>query len=235
MSDKLNFTDNSAIWVKVYEHIRDRILSGEIAPNQRLVEATIAKEIGTSRTPVREALHNMQKEGLVESIPRVGYKVRAISDAEVAQICRIREVLETLAATWAMEKDQKTLVRGLKMNIEASRKQISKGDLNAFIELDAQFHETIARMSGSTHIMEITQLMRRHMLRYRISSFHYGEVAQRALDGHNLILQALERSDPEEVGRAIHYHLDLSLRDIITFGLTAGDQRNEAQKQSAEK
>lgn len=217
--EKLNFANDNAIWMKVHQHIREKILSGEIAPNERLIEAKIAKDIGTSRTPVREALHNMQKEGLVESMPRIGYKVKPISEAEVIQICRIRAVLETLSATWAIENAQKTLIAELKKNIAASEDTLARGDAIKFVELDAQFHEAIARLSGSSHILEITQLMRSHMLRYRIKSFHYMDLAVRALQGHKMILKAVKKADAEEVGRAMHYHLDRTLRDILKFAL----------------
>ena len=211
----LDFTNHTAIWIKVYDHIKEKILSGEILPNQRLVEAKIAKEIGTSRTPVREAFHSMQKDGLIESLPRVGYKVKPISEEEVIQICKIREVLETLAAVWAMEKAHPVLVQELGKIISDSEDRIAKDDIHSFPDLDAQFHETIARLSGSTHIMEITQLMRRHMVRHRITSFYHSDVFRRALDGHKLIYKAIERRDRDEVERAIRYHLELSLRDIL--------------------
>lgn len=216
---KPNFAKNNAIWIKVYNYIRGKILTGEIVPNQRLVETKIAKEIGTSRTPVREALHNMQQEGLIESIPRVGYRVRPVSEEEVIQVCKIREVLETLAANWAIEKEHKTLVLELKKNISASDDKIRKGDLKAFIELDSRFHETISRLSGSTHLLEITQLMRRHMLRYRIESFDHADIALRSLEGHKRIFRAIEKADLEEIGVAIRYHLDRSLRDILKLAL----------------
>ncbi len=211
----LDFTNRTAIWIKVYEYVKEKILSGEILPNQRLVEAKIAKEIGTSRTPVREAFHNMQKDGLIESIPRVGYRVKPISEEEVIQICKIREKLEVLAAEWAMEKSHPILVQELGKIIADSEDKIEKGDIHSYPDLDAQFHETIARLSGSTHVMEITQVVRRHMVRHRITSFYHSGVFLRALDGHKLIYRAIERRDRDEVERAIRYHLELSLRDIL--------------------
>ncbi len=212
---ELDFTDHSAIWTTVYEHVREKIFSGEITPGQRLVEARVAKEIGTSRTPVREAFHNLQKDGLIESIPRVGYRVMSISQEEVIQICKIREALEIIAANWAMQRAYTTLTQELGSIIAESEKRITENDVHAYADLDAQFHETIARLSGSTHIMEITQLMRRHMLRHRVTSFLHTDIFVRALDGHKLIFKAIERRDPDEVERAIRYHLDLSLRDIL--------------------
>ncbi len=223
----LDFSDHSAIWTTVYEHVREKIFSGEIAPGQRLVEATVAKEIGTSRTPVREAFHNLQKDGLIESIPRVGYRVLSISKEEVIQICKIREALEIVAAHWAVQKSYTTLIRELSTIIAESEEKLAQNDIHSYADLDAQFHETIARLSGSTHIMEITQLMRRHMLRHRVASFFHTDVFVRALDGHKLIYKAIERRDPDEVERAIRYHLDLSLRDILAVAPKEPQEKNE--------
>jgi DNA-binding GntR family transcriptional regulator len=223
----LDFSDHSAIWTTVYEHVREKIFSGEIKPGQRLVEATVAKEIGTSRTPVREAFHNLQKDGLIESIPRVGYRVLSISQEEVIQICKIREALEIIAANWAMQKSYTTVIQELGGIIAKSKEKIAQNDIYSYADLDAQFHETIARLSGSTHIMEITQLMRRHMLRHRVTSFFHTDVFVRALDGHELIYKAIERRDPDEVERAIRYHLDLSLRDILAVAPKEPQEKSE--------
>ena len=223
----LDFTDHSAIWTTVYEHVRKKIFSGEITPGQRLVEATVAKEIGTSRTPVREAFHNLQKDGLIESIPRIGYRVLSISQEEVIQICKIREALEIIAANWATQRSYATLIQELSSIIAESEEKIAQNDIHSYADLDAQFHETIARLSGSTHIMEITQLMRRHMLRHRVASFFHTDVFVRALDGHKLIYKAIERRDPDEVERAIRYHLDLSLRDILAVAPKEPREKSE--------
>jgi DNA-binding GntR family transcriptional regulator len=104
---KLIIRDIGTIRKKVYHHIRENILSGAIAPNERLVEAKIAEEIGTSRTPVREALHSLELEKLIKSIPRVGYIVENMSEKEVEQICEIRGVIEGLATCWAIERHTK--------------------------------------------------------------------------------------------------------------------------------
>src|SRR4030043_1165121 len=102
---------------RIYEHLREQLLSGEIQPHQHLIEAKIAQDIGTSRTPVREALHSLELEGLIESIPRVGYVVKPISEEEVEEICEIRAAIEGVAARWAIEKAHKKLFEELKENI----------------------------------------------------------------------------------------------------------------------
>ncbi len=83
---------------KVYAAVRDNILDGRIAPGERVVETRLAEEIKTSRTPVREALHMLEREGLLEAIPRVGYRVKQITLDEIDEICEIRKANECLAA-----------------------------------------------------------------------------------------------------------------------------------------
>jgi DNA-binding GntR family transcriptional regulator len=212
----LNFSSSVAIWMKVYDHLRKKILIGDIPPETRLVEATIAKEIGTSRTPVREALHNMQREGLVKSIPRVGYIVRPLIEEEIAQICAIRGLLETQAAVWAVQKQKKQLVLKLEKNLSISRERIANRDFASFITLDEQFHETIARLSDSTFILDIAKMARQHMLRARMTSLYNPDAAARSLEGHRLILQAIKTGEPYQIRKAIEGHLEVALQDITS-------------------
>lgn len=202
---------------KVYDYLREKLLSGEIPPHEHLIEAKIAQEIGTSRTPVREALHNLELEGLIESIPRVGYVVKPISEEEVEEICEIRRVVEELAAQWAIEKARDRLIEELGKNVAVSEEKVSGGDVMAFVELDSQFHEIIARFSDSQRLLELAQTLRRHMLRYRIQSIYLSDNVLRAIDGHRGILEAIQKRDLTEVKRAIQNHLQQSKKDILRY------------------
>jgi len=214
---RLVIKDTKTIRRKIYEHLREQLLSGEIQPHQHLIEAKIAQDIGTSRTPVREALHSLELEGLIESIPRVGYVVKPISEAEVEEICEIRAAIEGVAARWAMGKATQKLIEDLKKNISISEEKAAQGNPKAFVELDAQFHETIARLSGSKRLQELGQTLRRHMLRYRIQSIYLIDNVLRAIQGHKGILEAIEKGDLEEVNRAIKCHLEQSKKDILKY------------------
>jgi DNA-binding GntR family transcriptional regulator len=182
-----------------------------------MIEAKIAKELGTSRTPVREALHSLELEGLIEAIPRVGYVVKAISEQEVEEICEIRMAIEGVAVRWAMEKAHKKLVEELKKNISLSDEKVSKGEVKAFVGMDARFHQIIARFSGSKRLRELAQTLRRHMLRYRIQSIYSVDNVLRAIEGHKGILRAIEKRSLEEVNKAIRYHMEQSKRDILRY------------------
>jgi GntR family transcriptional regulator, rspAB operon transcriptional repressor len=214
---RLVIKDTKTIRRRIYNFLREQLLSGEIQPHQHLIEAKIAQDIGTSRTPVREALHSLELEGLIESIPRVGYVVKPISEAEVEEICEIRAAIEGVAARWAMGKATQKLIEDLKKNISISEEKAAQGDPKAFVELDAQFHETIARLSGSKRLQELGQTLRRHMLRYRIQSIYLIDNVLRAIQGHKGILEAIEKGDLEEVNRAIKCHLEQSKKDILKY------------------
>jgi len=214
---KLVIKKDKTIRQKVYHHIREEILKGAIAPKERLIEAKIAGQIGTSRTPVREALHNLELEKLVISIPRVGYVVRGMDMEEVEQICEIRAAIEGLAIAWATAKQRERLIQALKKNIENQKKQISKGNLNGYVELDAQFHDIIARLAGSDRLLELTQTLRRHMLRYRIQCIYMTETAERSMRGHERIVAAIERGDSQEIAVAVKTHLIQARDDILYY------------------
>jgi DNA-binding GntR family transcriptional regulator len=214
---RLVIEKNKTIRRKFYEYLREQLLSGEIAPHQHLIEAKIAEETGTSRTPVREALHSLELEGLIESIPRVGYVVKPISEQEVEEICEIRTAIEALAARWAIEKGYKKLVEELEKNISLSEDKVSKGDVRAFVNMDAQFHEIISKLSGSQRLLELAQTLRRHMLRYRIQSIYLVDNVLRAIDGHKGILRAIEKRNLGEVNKAIRHHMEQVKKDVLRY------------------
>ncbi len=220
MKKKLVIASAETIRRKVHAYLREQILSGEIGPHERLIETKIAKDIGTSRTPVREALHSLEQEGLIESIPRIGYKVRLISDREAVEIWEIRSAIETLAARWACENAREKLAKELRKNIALSEKTISQNAVQGFVELDAQFHEIIARLSGGTRLLELAQSLRRYALRYRIKSINLPDTALRAIEGHKEILRAIEENDSEALNEAVRMHLQQSKADTLRYAFS---------------
>lgn len=205
---------------KVYSVIRNEILNGRILPGERLVETRLAEQIKTSRTPVREALHMMEMEGLLEAIPRVGYRVKQIEWDEVEEICEIRAVNETLAARWAMNSITRKEIQALEKNIAVAEAEVKGGNPRSFVELDAEFHEILVRASGSKRLLELCQLLRCHMLRYRIESLYLPESALRAIRGHRRILDCIKRKDDEGIDGTIRDHLEKSKKDIQHYAFS---------------
>jgi DNA-binding GntR family transcriptional regulator len=217
MKKQFVITDTETVRKKVHKYLREQILNGEIGPNERLIETKIAEQIRTSRTPVREALHSLEQEGLIESIPRIGYKVKAMSHHEAVEIWEIRSAIETLAARWACDKSRGKLIKELRKNIALAEKQVAANNVKGFVDLDAQFHEIIARLSGGKRLLELAQSLRRHALRYRLQSINIPGTVIRAIAGHKKILASVEADDRDALVQAIKEHLEQSKIDTIRY------------------
>jgi DNA-binding GntR family transcriptional regulator len=204
----------ASIREKVYEHLKQQILNNQIPADAILVETHLARQIGISRTPIREALHFLEKEGLLEVLPRAGYRVRQIDWQEVEEVVEIRKEIEALAARWAAERIEPEEIEALKANLAQSRTMIKQGDLELFPELDAQFHEIISRASRSSRLVKLIQSLRSDMLRYRVRSLYRKDISSLALAGHRRIFECLAGRDPKGVQSAVHKHLDDAKENI---------------------
>lgn len=209
----------------VYDFLHEAILSGRIVSGTRLVESTLAQSMGVSRTPVREALHVLEREGLVVSAPRVGYQVRAIEWAEIERICEIRIVNEVLAAQWATERLADHELEALEANLSECEAELAQGNADLLAEHDAAFHEILAQASGSERLFEICQNLRQHMVLFRLESFRELETARLATRGHRSILERLKARDKDGVAKAVRAHLK-DAKDFIARHISE-DQRED--------
>ncbi|GAB6143277.1 GntR family transcriptional regulator [Desulfocicer niacini] len=217
-SNKLVIEQPSPIRKQVYEHLRDQILENIIEPGSRLVEAQIAKALGISRTPVREALHILEKDGFIDSIPRVGYRVRELVLDELEEIFEIRKVNELLACSWAIRKITPETIKALEKNLKLTAQALKNDQPETFLELDQEFHEMLVLASGSQHLTDLCQQLRRLMLRYRMDSIKSTETVEKALKGHTAILNALKEKDEKALMDALVSHLHYSKLDIQEKG-----------------
>lgn len=214
---KINIEQPKTIRQKVYEYLQQAIIKGDVKPGERLVESEIGKAIGTSRTPVREALHTLEREKLIESIPRVGYVVKGISKEELEDISEIRLVLETLALRWAYENDADGLARSLEEIVSKSEYLLELGDLKSFSDMDSSFHEIISRYASSERLQELTLSVRQHMIRYQVHSLYDIENIYRAIAGHKKIVQALKEQDLNGALLELNNHIKQSKKDITHY------------------
>jgi DNA-binding GntR family transcriptional regulator len=213
--DKIRLEQPPTIREEVYKYLRRKILAGDFNNDERLIEAKLAEKIGTSRTPIREALHKLEMENLVQSIPRVGYVVNEINDEEIEEILEIRFAIETLAAKWAAEKISAAELNRLDEIIELTHQSIAARDTDAIIELDAEFHDIISKASRSRRLEEISQTLRDHMLRFRLKGLWNSEIAARSNEGHRRILQAIRDKSMLKIEEAFRFHLSRTREDVM--------------------
>ncbi len=209
--------DSGSLREKVYNDLRMAILTGRISPGTRLVESALGVEMGVSRTPVREALHKLDLEELVYSIPRVGYIVNDMTEYDIEDLFLTRTAIEQLAARWALEKITPEEIERLEDNLKKVERILKNGLTKKMIDLDTEFHEIICKASRSKRLYQISQILREHMLKFRIACLHIPKIAERARDGHFEILKAIKLKDPQKSDDSILRHMLETKKDILSY------------------
>jgi DNA-binding GntR family transcriptional regulator len=138
---------------QVKEILLERILRGELEPGERLVETRIARELGTSQAPVREALRDLQNLRLVESEPFRGARVREVDDEQLLPVFPVRMSLEELAAREAAVKAEGN-ADALQREVEAMRGAAARGDWRTQISHDLAFHRTVVEMAENEPLLQ---------------------------------------------------------------------------------
>lgn len=151
----------------VYEELKRQILVGEILPGTRMMEVELADSMGVSRTPVREAIRKLEKEGLVVIEPRRGAYASDISIKELLDVLEVRRDLEGLAASLAsksVSEDEKN--EFVRINA-AYKKAIEDGNTEDMIEYDSKFHRLIGECSGNGALTQVLSQIQELSLRFR--------------------------------------------------------------------
>jgi DNA-binding GntR family transcriptional regulator len=209
--------DTSRISEQLYKQLVDEIVKGRISPNSRLVESHIAKQSGISRTPVREALHLLERDGWLESVPRVGYIVKPITRRELQELREIRLANESLALRWAIDRISPQEVQTISAHLDQGDEYIQAGRWEAFVVNAAEFHGLLAKASGSHRLYELCQNLRRQMLRYRLESLYNSEACRRVNQGHRRILDYVKALDPDGAVRELGVHLKMSEQTVLQY------------------
>src|SRR3990170_7285079 len=127
----------------VYEDLRGRIIRGEFRPGERLLAGHLAKRLGASAVPIREALLRLRAEGFVSIEPHVGFRVTELSAEEINEIFTIRSVIEGFAARLAAPMMPTAVIRQLENMLNEMDRSVEGGELDRFSDLNFRFHRTI--------------------------------------------------------------------------------------------
>jgi GntR family transcriptional regulator, rspAB operon transcriptional repressor len=209
--------DSTLIRGQVYDRLKEAILSGQIPMGSKVLEGRLAEQLKVSRTPVREALHILEKEGFLEVFPRVGYQVRRITLEEALEIYEMRAALEPLAARKALAREDQTYTDHLEQAIAKSEAAGMSGDLEDFLLYDSTFDEIIVRASGMKMLFDIWETLRNRLKLYRMGVQNSESTRFKAVSGHRRILRCLKNKDDKGVEKAIKDHLEDFRQDIGQF------------------
>ena len=211
--------DKYSLRGKVFQKIREDILSGEYDEKDELKEAAISKELGVSRTPVREALRQLELEGLVTIIPNKGAYVNGITAKDISDIYVIRSYLEGLCAKWACEHIKKAQIEELEEIIYLSEFHIKKEHWDQIFELDNRFHLYLYQACGSRILEHLLSDYHHYVERVRKNTLAFQKRAKEASAEHKAILEAVVCKDEVLAERLANEHVIRSFANIQSQGV----------------
>jgi GntR family transcriptional regulator of gluconate operon len=197
--------------------IRTAILTGQLKPGERLVEATVARQLNVSRGPVREALKLLGAEGLVQDEPRRGAFVLSLEPSDLREIYDLRAALEARAAKRVTEAAKPASLRALRRAYSEMQNQAEQGDVTTFARADLKFHETICLLSGNErlHAMFLRYVPLLYSL-IKLDEFLYSSMDIVAAD-HVPMLEAVESGDAATAARLFEAHSDHAQELVVTY------------------
>lgn len=204
---------------RIYHKIREDILNGIYEPDEELRENTLGKELGVSRTPVREALRQLELEGLVYIIPNKGAYVKGISHEDIRDIYMIRSRLEGLSARLATEKITEEQLEALEEVIYLSEFHARKGHYEKVFEMDSKFHKMLYEASGSKQLNHILTDYHHYVQRARKRSVSENVRAGKSTEEHRRILEAIRDRDPERAEELAKEHIVNAIHNMHITGI----------------
>jgi len=191
----------------VYENLREAIVKGEIAPGSRVVESRVAEALGISRTPVREAIHKLEREGLLYQSPTGGLFVAGFSRADVEETFGIRSVLESYAARLAAIQHREEELKPLENKIEEYQRYLDRGDSGALLRINTEFHDLLYALSRSPRLVKMINELRDQIYRFRQVILRKEEMARRSNEDHRRMLVLIKERDADGVEKVVREHI----------------------------
>jgi DNA-binding GntR family transcriptional regulator len=201
-----------------YEFLKSSVLSGHFNPGERLTEEHLAKKLGVSRTPVREALHKLESEGLIKPLETRGFIVSRDSKDEVEELFELRAILEGYALRIISERISEEDLKQLGRLIAGAEDALRRKRMEEVFKWNTKFHDTLhGIVVDKKRLHRLLVNIRKYVLRYRRDTLQYPDGGKRAVDGHRKILLALRLRDPDLCERMMREHIQEAKVDAEQF------------------
>lgn len=210
--------DNHSLSSRVFHAIREDILSGKYRTNEELKEKTIGDELGVSRTPVREALRQLELEGLVSIIPNKGAYVVGITQKDMRDIYEIRSRLEGLCAKWAALHITKEQLDELEEIVFLADFHVKKRNVEQLVELDNKFHETLYQACDSKELRHVLSDFHHYLQRVRKMTLMDDSRARESNKEHMMIVEALKEHNAELAEKLATEHIFSTASNMDRIG-----------------
>ncbi|MBO6106844.1 MAG: GntR family transcriptional regulator [Stomatobaculum sp.] len=210
MPEEFNMTVNEYMPLRdvVFYTLRQAILKGEMEPGERLMEIQLAKKLGVSRTPIREAIRKLELEGLVIMIPRRGAEVAGITEKALRDVLEVRRSLEELAIELAVARMKEDDIKALEAARIEFREALTTNDMIRIAQADEKFHDVIYAGTYNDKLVQLLNNLRDQIYRYRLEYIKDVGKRQLILIEHENILNAVKTRNLELGRQAMREHID---------------------------
>lgn len=199
----------------VFNTLRQGILMGELKPGERLMEIHLAKKLGVSRTPIREAIRKLELEGLVIMIPRRGAEVANITEKSLTDVLEVRRALDALAVELACDRITEDEMKQLYAACEEFEQATKSKDTNVIAKADVKLHDIIVAATGNRRLVQLVNNLAEQMYRYRFEHIKDMSQHQTLIAEHRAIYESLAARDKEAASNAVKRHIDNQKKSIM--------------------
>ncbi|WP_299981953.1 GntR family transcriptional regulator [Desulfobacula sp.] len=203
-----NFKERKSLGQDVFDYLKNAIIDQTIEPGSRLVESKIADMLGISRTPLREALHKLEREDWIEKTPSGGFQVVTLTKDDIEQTFGVRSVLEAYAARLAAENHTNKDLLPLEKKIKEFKICLElKKDGDKLQKINTQFHDLLYALSKNPKLIKMINQLRAQISRFRQIILKQSEYAYKSNEDHIKMLDAIKNRDGEAVEKLVRAHI----------------------------
>ena len=201
------FQERKSLGEHVFESLKHSIIRGKISSGEWLVESHIAETLGISRTPVREAIHKLEREGLIERQPRGGFTVLGLDRDDIEETFGIRSVLEGYAARLAAVKHDPQELEDLENKIGEFQNALDRKKMKSLPAINTEFHDLLYGLSKSPKLINMINGLRDQIYRYREMILKERKFASTSNLDHKQMLKYIRKQDAEGAERLVRDHI----------------------------
>jgi DNA-binding GntR family transcriptional regulator len=211
----LSLKDHLSLSNRILNLIEKAILTGSIKPGERLIETELAKSLGISKSPVREALKRLEGEGIVQLLPRKGYFVRDINRKSIEDFFDVMFILEPASALLSLKNKSETVCREIDEILSDMERCLRKREHESYRILNDKFHGLFYSLTENEWIMKISQMLRKQAYMLRSLSLYTKDRFSSSLEEHQAIADAYKKGDKRLLEETVKNHVMMFKENIL--------------------
>ncbi len=192
---------------QVHKKLKENIINGILPPHKRLIEEKIAAEMEMSRTPVREAIQKLEKEGLIHKLPRGGYAISVVTVEDIDDVFGLRSVIEGYAAYLATQRATGEDIKALEDIVIKEEQYLQEKKYDEIIKLNTEFHEKLYKSARSSKLYTMIYDLRDYIHRFRVMLLRYQDFVEISINDHKDMLVLMKAKNSARVEKLVRRHI----------------------------